>query len=437
MKLPYLAPQAQLPVTERWSDAAKTFGHANPQRARQVADKIIAFGIRSVLDIGCGNMKLRDYLAPHSIGYVPADVVQRSPDCLVVDLNAAPVPHCDAECVILVGVIEFLTDIERVLADIADQYERVLLTLSPLQTIYEQVWHGKPHTIACSHLSAYSLSRFKQLFSRFFLLEDIDVISTGQYILLGRARRPLNHTVAAAEVDLGERAGPGIADNVIDFDRLAGGFEAHIFKSVPFHSMFLRTAALVAGSVVRPGTVCVDLGCSTGRFVRLLRRQCADMVPVEIIGVDQAPEMIEEARRKSAHPLTRFICADVLSCDLPQSAAFVSCLFTLQFLAPGERLRVLARIHDLLDWRGAAVVAEKILDEEGRGQMENHYLLNSYKRAMGLADDAVLAKERAVRSALRPMTSQENRALFAEAGFTRVRSLISTFGWELYLLEKC
>lgn len=146
--------------------------------------------------------------------------------------------------------------------------------------------------------------------------------------------------------------------------------------------------------------------------------------------------MIEEARRKSSHPLTRFVCADALICDLPPSAVFISCLFTLQFLAIGERLRLLARIHETLDWRGAVVVAEKVLEEDGRRQMENHYLLNGYKREMGLTDEAVLAKERAVRSALRPMTAQENKALFAEAGFTRVQTLVSAFGWELYLLEK-
>ncbi|TNE65399.1 MAG: methyltransferase domain-containing protein [Alphaproteobacteria bacterium] len=436
MKLPHPTPQAQIPAAERWTDVTKTFGHDNPQRARQIADKIIAFGIRSIFDIGCGNMKLAEFLAPENVGYIPADVVQRSPECLVVDLNADPVPHCAAECVVMIGVAEFVNDIERVLAEIASHYDRVLLTLSPLQTVYEQVWYGKPHTITCSHVSAHSLASFRQMFARYFMLEDIDVITTGQYLLLGRSHRTLNNARVPSLNKTNGNAEPGVTDNSIDFDRLADGFEAHIFKSVPFHSMFLRTAALVADRVVRPGTTCVDLGCSTGRFARLLRRQITAVVPVEILCVDIAPEMIEEARRKNDHPLTRFVCADILSCDLPQSAAFISCLFTLQFLSAEDRLRVLRRVHDVLDWRGAVVVAEKVLEEGGRQQMGNHYLLNSYKREMGLSDDAVLAKERAVRSALRPLTSRECKALFAEAGFARVQTLISAFGWELYLLEK-
>ncbi|WP_439597768.1 methyltransferase domain-containing protein [Falsiroseomonas sp.] len=436
MKLPNLAPQARLPVTERWADATKTFGHANPQRAREVADKLIAFGIRSVLDIGCGNMKLREHLAPKGIGYIPADVVQRSPECLVVNLDTDPVPRCDAECVVMVGVLEFLTDAERVLAEIAEHYERLFLTLSPLQTIYEQVWQGKPHTIASTHKSAHGLPAFKRLFSRHFVIEDIDVIPTGQYVLLGRARRKLDRAPMMSETEGDGSAGPGIADNIIDFNRMAGGFETHIFQSVPFHSMFQRTAAMVAASVVTPGSVCIDLGCSTGRFARILRRHFRGTVPVEILGIDQSPEMIEEARRKADHPLTRFICADVLNYDMPESVAFISCLFTLQFMQAQDRLLTLERMHQALDWRGAAVVAEKVLDEDGRGQMENHYLLNSYKRSMGLSDDAVLTKERAVRSAMRPLTARDNKALFAEAGFTRVQTLVAAFGWELYLLGK-
>jgi trans-aconitate methyltransferase len=369
MKLLNPSPQSQVPTKERWADATKTFGHETPQRARAVADKIIGFGIRSVVDIGCGNMKLGEFLAPENIGYTPADVVARAPECLVVDLNTDPVPRCDAECAVMIGVAEFLNDIERVLAEIADHYDRVLLTLSPLQTIYDLVWHGKQHTIACTHISAHSLSGFKQLFARYFHLEDLDAILTGQYLLLGRSLRAKKHAPLTLVGDHKDRSEPGIADNTIDFNRMAEGFEAHIFKSVPFHSMFLRTTSLVASSVIRSGAVCVDVGCSTGRFTRQLRRQVSSIVPVEILGIDKSPEMIAEAQRKNSHPLTRYVCADILSFNLPQSATFIACLFTLQFLAFQERADILQRIHTALDWRGVAIVAEKVLEEDGRAQM--------------------------------------------------------------------
>ena len=438
MKLPKPSAKALVPVAERWADPKETYGHANPQRAREVADKLIAFGVTSVLDIGCGNMKLGELLGQAGIGYVPADVVSRSPECLVVDLNRDPVPVADAECAVMIGVQEFLDDPARVLQDIAAKYGRILITLSPLQTIYDQVWHGRPHTITSTHVTAFSLKDYKRIFSRFFVIEDLDVMSNGQYVLLGRSKRhpsPSAAAVAIAEADA-PPAQPGIAGNDIDFDQLAGGFESHIFKSVPFHGVFLRTAAMLAAAVVRPGSVCVDLGCSTGRFPRILRRQLRDIAPVRIVAVDNSPEMIAEARRRDTSPLTDYVLEDIVAFALPAAPAFVSCLFTLQFLDLDDRRSVLTAVHEALEWRGSAVVAEKVLDEAGKGQMTNHYLLNAYKRSMGLSDAEVLEKERAVRSTLRPLGRRDNEALFREAGFRNVHVAMSAFGWDLYLLEK-
>lgn len=435
MKLPKPSAKALVPVAERWADPKETYGHANPQRAREVADKLVAFGVGSVLDIGCGNMKLGEFLGPAGIRYIPADVVARSPECLVVDLNRDPVPVADAECAVMIGVQEFLDDPARVLQDVAAKYARILITLSPLQTIYEQVWHGRPHTITSTHVTAFSLKDYKRIFSRHFVIEDIDVMSNGQYVLLGRSKRlagPTAAAVATAEPD----AQPGVVGNDIDFDQLAGRFEAHIFKSVPYHGVFLRTAAMIAAAMVRPGSVCVDLGCSTGRFPRILRRQLRDIAPVRIVAVDNSPEMIAEARRRDASPLTEYVLEDIVAFALPPAPAFVSCLFTLQFLGLDDRRSVLAAVHEALEWRGCAVVAEKVLDEAGKGQMTNHYLLNAYKRSMGLSDAEVLEKERAVRSTLRPLSRRDNEALFREAGFRNVQVAMSAFGWDLYLLEK-
>ncbi len=435
MKLPKPSAKALVPVAERWADPKETYGHANPQRAREVADKLVAFGVGSVLDIGCGNMKLGEFLGPAGIRYIPADVVARSPECLVVDLNRDPVPVADTECAVMIGVQEFLNDPARVLQDVAAKYARILITLSPLQTIYEQVWHGRPHTITSTHVTAFSLKDYKRIFSRHFVIEDIDVMSNGQYVLLGRSKRlagPTAAAVATTEPD----AQPGVVGNDIDFDQLAGRFEAHIFKSVPYHGVFLRTAAMIAAAVVRPGSVCVDLGCSTGRFPRILRRQLRDIAPVRIVAVDNSPEMIAEARRRDASPLTEYVLEDIVAFALPPTPAFVSCLFTLQFLDIDDRRSVLAAVHEALEWRGCAVVAEKVLDEAGKGQMTNHYLLNAYKRSMGLSDAEVLEKERAVRSTLRPLSRRDNEALFREAGFRNVQVAMSAFGWDLYLLEK-
>ncbi len=436
MKLPVPSDRSLLSPAKRWADVRQTYGHANPERARKVADKLTAFGVASVLDIGCGDMKLGEFLDQAGIRYVPADVVSRRADCLVVNLDTDEVPVVEVECAVLTGVVEFLADPVGVLRDIAGKYARLLVTLSPLQTIYDQVWPGKPHTLLCRHANAFGLNEFKKILAENFVIEDVDVMFNGQYLLLARSRSAGATKAAAGEGHPAvQQRQAGIEDNNIDFGVLADGFEEHIFKSVPFHSMFLRTTVLLGTAVARPGTVCVDVGCSTGRLARSLRRGLRETVPVEIVGVDSAAEMIAEARRKDGHPLTRYVRSEIEVFDFPVSV-FVSCLFTLQFLDYETRRSVLRRIFQSLEWRGCVVVAEKVVDQDGPRQMSNHYLLNAYKHAMGFTDEEILAKERAVRAALRPLTREENMRLFEEAGFGRVQVVAAVFGWELYLLEK-
>jgi tRNA (cmo5U34)-methyltransferase len=439
MRLAKRSGAPRLPAKDRWADVEKTYGHSNPDRAKEIAGKLIAFGVTGVLDLGCGDMKLGQLLKAEGVAYAPADVIARSPECLVVDLNADEVPSVDVECAVMIGVLEFLEDPIGVLRDISNKYRRVLLTLSPMQTIYDQVWHGKPHAIVCNHVNGFGLSEFKKMFFEHFAIEDIDVLFNGQYVILGRSRRLSRAVVkglAPKEAGRLENQQVGIEDNSINFDFLAQSFEEHIFKSVPFHSMFLRTTAMLGSAVARAGTVCVDIGCSTGRLCRLLRRQLKEAGPVRIVGVDNSREMVAQARKREAHPLTTFVAEDIETYEFPPALVFVSCLFTLQFLEFDARQLVLRRMHDALDWRGCAVVAEKVVECDGKKQMTNHYLLNAYKHVMGFTDGEVLSKERAVRSALRPLTREENLRLFEDAGFERVQVVASAFGWELYLLEK-
>lgn len=47
---------------------------------------------KSVMDLGCGEMKLREYLAPE-IKYIPVDYVKRSEETLVCDFNKHQFSH--------------------------------------------------------------------------------------------------------------------------------------------------------------------------------------------------------------------------------------------------------------------------------------------------------------------------------------------------------
>jgi hypothetical protein len=91
----------------RWRDGANLATQWDG-RAKLAAD-LIGLEAQRVLDVGAGAMTLRAFLPP-DCQYVPADVVRRSPDCLVVDLNKQQFPHGRFEVVSLLGVLEYIHD---------------------------------------------------------------------------------------------------------------------------------------------------------------------------------------------------------------------------------------------------------------------------------------------------------------------------------------
>ena len=95
---------------ERWSMAGSLDSEWS-NRARAIADHIP--DSVSVLDIGAGQMHLRDCL-PAKVRYQPADIVKRADDCLVVDLNKGEFPAGTFNFITFLGVLEYVHDIQAV-----------------------------------------------------------------------------------------------------------------------------------------------------------------------------------------------------------------------------------------------------------------------------------------------------------------------------------
>ena len=66
---------------------------------------------RTVLDVGAGQMTLRQYLPP-GCAYTPLDLYPRSPDTLVCDLNKREWPAGKWDVAVCSGVIEYVADPE-------------------------------------------------------------------------------------------------------------------------------------------------------------------------------------------------------------------------------------------------------------------------------------------------------------------------------------
>jgi hypothetical protein len=74
-------------------------------------------GERVVADIGCGLMTLEGFL-PKSSTYVPMDVVRRDARTILVDLNEEKIPVVACDAAVLLGVLEYVDDLESIFAQL-------------------------------------------------------------------------------------------------------------------------------------------------------------------------------------------------------------------------------------------------------------------------------------------------------------------------------
>jgi FkbM family methyltransferase len=115
------AARARASDAARWADPAR-IGQGADARADVVAPYIKPG--QMVLDLGCGSQALRSRV-PKDAKYIPADIVPRSADCYLTDLNqhfyyvdelfpAAPTYEGRYDWIVLSEVCEFLHDLPRV-----------------------------------------------------------------------------------------------------------------------------------------------------------------------------------------------------------------------------------------------------------------------------------------------------------------------------------
>lgn len=205
-------------------------------------------------------------------------------------------------------------------------------------------------------------------------------------------------------------------------------FDDMLDRSVPFYAEIQRMVGEIARDFAHPRTRVYDLGCSTGTTLRQLDAIIEE--PVELIGIDASPEMLEKAREKCAatptrHPLT--LIEGNLEGDLAiDNASVVILNLTLQFVRPIYRDQLLSTIAKGTRSGGCLILIEKVLSEHSalnRLFIKNYY---AFKRRNGYSEMEISQKREALENILVPYHEDENRALLARNGFTVTESF---FRW--------
>ncbi len=210
--------------------------------------------------------------------------------------------------------------------------------------------------------------------------------------------------------------------SISDFDfgeGTAAVFDDMLDRSIPEYRELQRMVGELAANFAEPDTRVYDLGCSTGITLETLMG--AVETPVEFVGLDYSPPMLERARERlsgftETHAL-RLLEADLNDGVEIENASVVVLNLTLQFVRPLRRDRLIADINRGMNPNGCLILVEKVL---GNDSLFNRTFIRLYyemKRRNGYSETEIAHKREALENVLVPYRVDENFELLARNGF--------------------
>lgn len=218
-------------------------------------------------------------------------------------------------------------------------------------------------------------------------------------------------------------------------------FDDMVARSIPFYVEQQRMIQEIAKSFFPKNAKIYDLGCATATtLINLCQviQECAGF-----IGYDNSPAMLKYAQDKVRESKLedrvdlrlRDLDGDLVTRPL-ENAGLVTLCWTLQFIRPVHRDRVIRWIYESLPPGGALIMAEKILTQHthtSRLFIDTYY---SFKRRNGYSDNEILRKREALENVLVPYTISENLEMIRRNGFKIVDTFFQWYNFAAFLCLK-
>ncbi|WP_457596237.1 carboxy-S-adenosyl-L-methionine synthase CmoA [Hydrogenimonas sp.] len=221
-----------------------------------------------------------------------------------------------------------------------------------------------------------------------------------------------------------------------EFDeKVAAVFDDMIERSVPFYRHNLSLIVDLIARRLEPGMRVLDLGSSTGALLIELARRSPE--GCELVGIDNAPAMVELARKKAEAlgAAATFLHEDILRCDFGR-ADIVVASYTLQFIRPIERPGLVRKIHDALAPCGLFIFSEKVVMAQRWLDKQIVDIYHDYKKAQGYSETEIMRKREALENVLVPYTIEENRRLVKGCGFREVDTIFQWANFATFVAAK-
>lgn len=221
-----------------------------------------------------------------------------------------------------------------------------------------------------------------------------------------------------------------------EFDEeVASVFDDMLDRSVPFYKEMQRLSIVFANNFLENGSKVYDLGCSTGTTLIELSKNCNKTL--NLIGIDNSEAMLERASKKAkAFGVDiEFICSDIFDVNL-KGAKSVFSNYTLQFIRPLQREKLIKKIYDSLEDGGIFIFSEKLVSQNSilNKQFIDEYY--SFKKTQGYSEFEISQKREALENVLIPYTEDENNKMIKDAGFSHCEMVFKWVNFATFIAIK-
>lgn len=107
------------------------FENAAWERRAKMMAAMIPDDVRTIMDLGCGDCKLKKYLSA-AIKYIGLDYCKRDKDTIICDMNRDKLPAINVDMYYLGGVLPYITDKEKLFRQMKEA-KYILLSAYPME----------------------------------------------------------------------------------------------------------------------------------------------------------------------------------------------------------------------------------------------------------------------------------------------------------------
>lgn len=204
-----------------------------------------------------------------------------------------------------------------------------------------------------------------------------------------------------------------------EFDAdVAAVFDDMLSRSVPYYKESQQLTRRFCLNALHDGGRVIDLGCSTASLLLEIERGVQSNEAVELIGIDNSPAMIDHAHKKIEVYGSNIILAegDILEYPFGVTRAII-CNYTLQFIRPMVREKLIRKIYDSLEEGGVFIFSEKVLSENNKLNKQLIDCYYDFKKEQGYSEYEIVQKREALENVLIPYTIAENINMTKKNGF--------------------